>query len=348
MYEYGASKLAQRIQELYGNNSIAIVIDEGAIGIVKQFGRTFAIPQAGEKGYFDAELTVHVPGGHSSIPPKHTSIGILAEAITVLEDTAGENFPLELQAKHPFYTYLQCVANDNKTNISDELRDAIRDRKGAKKVLDLLQNDAASLSALHTTQAVTIFNAGNKANALPNYAHALVNYRVSDADNLSGVISKLKNTLKPIAEKHNLTFTANEHPPGETNQVPEHAFNLGWRSSLKPSPVSSTHSSSWKYFSGVIKHVFDEATHGEDGRSDVVVAPVLAGGNTDTRYFWELSEQIYRFGPYREWHDSGWGGIHDVNERVSLLLSLLRRGHIEFYVERELTFLVNRLPLMLI
>lgn len=343
IYQYGASALAARIQQIYGNNSLAIVIDEGAIGIVKQFGQTFAIPQAGEKGYFDAELTIHVPGGHSSIPPRHTSIGILADAITVLEDTADRNFPLSLTAENPFYTYLQCVANDNKTSISDELRSAILDPKGVKKVLRLLQDNGEALSTLHTTQAVTIFNAGNKANALPNYAKAIVNYRVSSEDGIAVLIAKLEDTLSPVAKRHNLTFNSSLYTPDNPPSIPEHTLDFSYRPSLEPSPISSTNSSSWRYFSGVIKHVFDERTEStrieqsksirsqnhertwsedEDGRDDIIVSPVLAGGNTNTRYFWDLSEQIYLFGPYREWHDEGWGGIHDVNERVRVFNAL--------------------------
>ena len=40
----------------------------------------------GEKGYASLELNVEGKGGHSSQPPESTSIGILARAITRLED----------------------------------------------------------------------------------------------------------------------------------------------------------------------------------------------------------------------------------------------------------------------
>jgi Gly-Xaa carboxypeptidase len=66
--------------------------------------------------------------------------------------------------------------------------------------------------------------------------------------------------------------------------------------------------------------VFDEDGEG----NDVLVAPTIAQGNTDTKYYWDLTSQIYRFGPLRAWHDKGWGGIHDVNERVSLLCRALK------------------------
>ena len=38
----------------------------------ESFGSVVALPAVTEKGYFDARLSVASPGGHSSIPPKHT------------------------------------------------------------------------------------------------------------------------------------------------------------------------------------------------------------------------------------------------------------------------------------
>lgn len=309
-YRLGAASLGEVLLDRWGPNSLAIILDEGAIGITKHFGRTVAIPQVGEKGFMDLELTVHLPGGHSSIPPSHTSIGILSEAVTTLEGAADSNFPLVLSPENPIYTYFQCAAEDPRTEISDELRDAIRDPRGAEKVVELIASDPGYRSVLHTTQAVTIFKAGNKANALPAYATALVNYRISASDGLDTLRERLTNTLRPVAEKNGLNYTAgfNAGPHG----VPEFTLDLSWSFGLEPSPISSQDSPSYAAFSGVIKHVFDEG-EGED----VLVTPYYAGGNTDTRFYWDLSSQIYRFGPLRQWHDKGWGGVHDVNERVS-------------------------------
>lgn len=42
-------------------------------GIIQQlFGSVVALPAVVEKGYMDLRLSVASPGGHSSIPPKHT------------------------------------------------------------------------------------------------------------------------------------------------------------------------------------------------------------------------------------------------------------------------------------
>lgn len=36
------------------------------------FGGTFAVPSVAEKGHLNIMMEVSAPGGHSSVPPKHT------------------------------------------------------------------------------------------------------------------------------------------------------------------------------------------------------------------------------------------------------------------------------------
>ena len=71
-------------------------------GYQKSFGSVVANLNVAEKGYMDVHLSVASPGGHSSVPPKHTvrkpishpwfipnavsqSIGLLAAFITEIE-----------------------------------------------------------------------------------------------------------------------------------------------------------------------------------------------------------------------------------------------------------------------
>ncbi|CZR67293.1 related to CPS1-gly-X carboxypeptidase YSCS precursor [Phialocephala subalpina] len=316
---YGALQIAKHLEKVWGQNSFAIMVDEGVLGINKYGGRTFGTPQASEKGYMNALIRVHVPGGHSSMAPPHTSIGILSEVVTALENNAGKNFPSRLSSNNPFYYQLHCAAEDPHTDISPELRHALKKPNGNDEVVELLKGDFSKDIMLRTSQAVTIFNSGNKANALPQYAQTLVDYRISNEQSVSDLHSALIETIEPVAKKHGLKFLTREESDNSTSHLPEHTLSVSWWRSLEPSPVSSHKSPSWKYFSGVIKHVFDEEGEGKD----VLVTPTIAQGGTDTKYFWNLTGQIYRFGPMRSWHDEGWGGVHDVNERVAL------DGHLE-------------------
>ena len=62
-----------------------------------------ALIGVGEKGYADIRIKVSGDGGHSSMPPKHTSLGLLAQAICLLEekkhkirpDRAGQGIPFD-------------------------------------------------------------------------------------------------------------------------------------------------------------------------------------------------------------------------------------------------------------
>ena len=41
-------------------------------GVAEEYGSVFATPGIAEKGYFDVTVEVTAPGGHSSVPPRHT------------------------------------------------------------------------------------------------------------------------------------------------------------------------------------------------------------------------------------------------------------------------------------
>src|SRR3989442_4209348 len=54
-------------------------------GLVRGVRGPVALVGIAEKGYISVELTVHAPGGHSSMPPAETAVGILSAAIQRLE-----------------------------------------------------------------------------------------------------------------------------------------------------------------------------------------------------------------------------------------------------------------------
>jgi Gly-Xaa carboxypeptidase len=324
----GANYISRHLKRVWGDRfedslPFALLLDEGLIGIQKKYNRTFGIPQASEKGMLDVKFRVHVPGGHSSTPPAHGSIGILSQVVSAMEDSYRSNFPSSFTSNNPFYYQIQCAAEDVHADIPSVLRDAIRNQHGRTDINHpeltelLVKEDPESDIYLHTTQAITIFNSGNKANVIPENAEMLANYRISNEENIATVQGKIVETVKPIAEKFNLRFIVREEDDDdEYKELPMNALSISWWRRIEPSPVSSHQSSAaWANLAGVIKHVFDEPGVG----NDVIVAPTMAVGNTDTKYYWDLSEQIYRFGPVRAWHDEGWGNLHSVNERVCLL-----------------------------
>lgn len=324
----GAYHISRHLKRVWGDKfgdslPFALLLDEGLIGIQKMYNRTFGIPQASEKGMLDVKFRVHVPGGHSSNPPAHGSIGILSQVVSALEDSYRPNFPSTFTSNNPYYYQIHCAAEDEHADMSPVLRDAILNQGGRPdidhpKLTELLvKEDPESDIYLHTTQAITIFNSGNKANVIPENAEMLANYRISNEENISIVQERIVETIKPLTEKFNLRLIVREEDDDD-KELPLNSFSISWWRRIEPSPVSSHQSSPvWNHLAGVIKHVFDEPGDG----NDVIVAPTLAVGNTDTKYYWDLSEQIYRFGPVRIWYDEGWGNLHSVNERVCSLCS---------------------------
>lgn len=96
----GALYIAKYLEETMGKDSLELIIDEGGLGIKEMYGAMFALPGVGEKGewaehleallltitgYHDVKITVETPGGHSSVPPDHTGIGILSQIVAAIE-----------------------------------------------------------------------------------------------------------------------------------------------------------------------------------------------------------------------------------------------------------------------
>src|SRR5439155_608860 len=64
------------------------VLDEGgaiATGLIAGVTAPVAVVGIAEKGYVSLELTAHAAGGHSSMPPAHTAVGMLSAAVARLE-----------------------------------------------------------------------------------------------------------------------------------------------------------------------------------------------------------------------------------------------------------------------
>ena len=156
---------------------MSLLVDEGT-GIQQSWGRTFGLPAVAEKGKFNLNLTVSTLGGHSSVPPKHTNIGLTSLLVAELERNPH---PVIMEKTSPIWGYLQCAAR-YAPDMPEALRKSvIRSQNNAKAFQNLpedvleygvgsgrssegMGNQAEAL--LSTTQATDIIYGGVKVNAL--------------------------------------------------------------------------------------------------------------------------------------------------------------------------------------
>ncbi|KAJ3349450.1 hypothetical protein HDU91_006388 [Kappamyces sp. JEL0680] len=115
----GIRKIVSFIQSKYkiATNGIEFILDEGmslvdipAQKMALQEPRPTGLALVGvsEKGYMDLNITITMKrGGHASLPPSHTAIGILSQMIKRLED---DPFPMLLKEDNPILGQMQCLA----------------------------------------------------------------------------------------------------------------------------------------------------------------------------------------------------------------------------------------------
>ncbi|KAH9066867.1 hypothetical protein EDB87DRAFT_1573733 [Lactarius vividus] len=282
----------------YGEDSFALLVDEG-VGFSDVGGSIIAVPGIAEKGYFDAMVTVSTAGGHSSIPPPHTSIGILSRLLVEFE---ANPIKPQLDRDTPIYRTVQCVGQHAKefpAHLRALIKTSAHSDRALRKLETELIKDPAYKSLIGTTQAIDLIQGGVKTNALPEEAWAVVNHRIATQSSVSVVQQRDTELLKQLAKEFNLTFTAfgSDITPKCTPTAGKLTLTDAWGTSLEPAPVTPTEDSApWRLLSGTIKAAYNAHR-----------------GLEDTRYYWKLTPHIVRYS-----HQGGvdTSTIHSVNEHI--------------------------------
>lgn len=319
----GAGHLAPYLLSRFGRDGIAAIVDEGA-DFSSVWGSTFAMPGVAEKGYIDVQIVVRMPGGHSSIPPAHNGIGVMSELITLIE---SHPYDPRLFEENPFLGLLQCGASYS-PNFPTKLKKLLHSRsrnnslKKDKLALEASKESLAAKYLMTTSVAVDLIQGGVKVNALPERTTATVNHRVNVGEHPSSVKVKLAGLAKSVGNKYNLTIHAFDDAEETLSSITLKASDT----ELEPAPVtptSITPVSAYSVLSGTTRALYGE---------DVLMAPGMTTGNTDTRYYWDLSKNIFRFGPGWDPEDEGIGNIHTVDERVSAKAHVLGVRWFSLYI----------------
>lgn len=314
---WGASHLAPFIQEKYGDDSILIIIDEGG-GIIQADKDLFIAPVINaEKGYVDVTIDVNGRGGHSSIPPDHTTIGIAADLITLIESSA---FPSDFQLDNPIYGTLTCIAEHSvslPSSIKKVILNAGVDEKYRNELTKYVSNDKALRDLIRTTQAIDIIHGGVKANALPESTSFLINHRVDFHSSVRDTVLEDVKRAKQIAKKHGYGLLFEDKyiiEPTELGYI-----EVSYTKSLEPAPTSPSSGPVWDVLSGTIQDVFVNAfvTNKEHHEKELYVTTGVFSGNTDTRYYWPLTDHIYRF-VGSLFDESSLKTVHSTNENIPM------------------------------
>jgi carboxypeptidase PM20D1 len=275
----GAGKMAAILKAR--DDHFEYVLDEGAAvtrGIIPGLKPAVALVGIAEKGSVSVELSAISPGGHSSMPPPQTAAGIVAAAVTALESN-----PMAAAIDGPMAKLFDRLAPE--MPFFERLALSNRWLFGGLITRELGKSPTTN-AALRTTTAATILEAGVKENVLPAQARAVVNFRIKPGDTIEGV---LKHVTDAIGDR----------------RVNVKLLEPEW--AKKASRESSIDSRGFKTIEATIRQVMP----------DVLVAPSLVVGATDTRHYEDLADEVYRFLPVvLSAEDTS--RIHGTDERISV------------------------------
>ncbi|KAL6904175.1 carboxypeptidase S [Trichoderma evansii] len=323
----GAGQISAHLKEKYGEDSIAAILDEGGLGLTQVGNALYVLPAVTEKGYVDIIFELDVVGGHSSVPFPHTGIGIIAEIISELE---AHPFKAELVEDGPVHGHLQCQARYSPESYPDLTRLVQRDDlDGIAKWLVKAGRNTQYI--VQTSQAVDIINGGQKINAMPEKTILGVNYRVAHQNSIAEVQHNAVKRVNSIVKKYGIKLKPfeddeeyEEYVASLEPEVLEKAGSkdvdykgtlvLSTKGKFHPSPISPTSGHAWEVLAGTLRHTFafDNGT--------VVPTGEIMTGNTDTRHYIGLSDNIWRFTPDRFHAENN---IHTIDEHARV------DGHIE-------------------
>ncbi|MFZ0256294.1 MAG: M20/M25/M40 family metallo-hydrolase [Gammaproteobacteria bacterium] len=218
------TKTVADILEKRGIERFAYVMDESSPitpGIFPGIKNNTALIGIAQKGFISLELKVNGVGGHSSMPPEESNIGILANAIVKLE---AAQFPYRI---HPAVRQQYRYMGPELDKEAQPMYAAVAFGKDGEvteleqQFIDVQSKNEVTRAMLHTTIATTIFNAGIKDNVLPATATAVVNFRPMPGDTSEVIIDHVSKaidddriSIKEISASNDATSIADASSDG--------------------------------------------------------------------------------------------------------------------------------------
>jgi carboxypeptidase PM20D1 len=137
-------------------------------------------------------------------------------------------------------------------------------------------------ASLHTTMAPTMVSGSSKSNILPTQATAVVNIRIFPGQTAAQIQSDMEQIIDDPRVKLHRSMVSN---PSKVSPIDNQSFNL-------------------------ISQSVRDLDH------NVLVAPYLVQGGTDSKYFYGLSDNVYRFAMFRL-NKKTLNRFHGIDEQLS-------------------------------
>ena len=274
---------AAQIAKLFSQRGIHLqfVLDEGLLitdGVLAGLNTPAALIGVAEKGYLSVQLTASATPGHSSMPPPQAELSAIGMMSAALARLEDRQMPLSVRglSQEMFETLAPEMSGANRVFLSNLWL--------FKPLIEQQLKKAASTNAsLRTTTALTVFNAGNADNVLPGRANATVNFRLLPGDSSDAVVAHVTDAVKNPAIKIEKGAGFSE-----------------------ASKVAATDAAGFQLINKTLRQL----------HPDVIVAPGLMIGATDSRHFDGVADNVYKFSPVRAKLED-LKRFHGTNERIS-------------------------------
>jgi carboxypeptidase PM20D1 len=254
-----------------------MVLDEGGEiteSKIKDVKRPVAVIGVTEKGYASFELSVQKEGGHSSMPAKETAIDILAAALYKLRSKTPPS-----RLTPPVKAFLTRIGSSSDIFLNRMATANMWLFEGITK--GILSDKPEGNAMIHTTIVPTILESGIKDNVIPGSAKAIINSRI-----LTGETSKtVENFIREAIQDERVQIK-----------------KLG-KFDSDPSPATPIESAAFKRIESAVYKTIP----------NVIPAPYLMIGATDSRHYRRISDGVVNFLPMT---DSK--GFHGINERLPI------------------------------
>ncbi|MEW6983895.1 M20 family peptidase [Colwelliaceae bacterium 6471] len=278
--EHGAKQIAKKFNAQ--NLAFEFILDEGGSivsdGVIPGVESPIALIGIAEKGYVSLKLTANATGGHSSMPPKHTALGEISQAIVNLENNP---FPANLAYSKQLFNKIGPAMDPVKKAVFANmwLTEPIIEK--------ILSSSQTTNATIRTTTAATMAKGSSKDNILPSEASAIINFRIMPGETIDSVIQY----VTAVVNNTNINI---QPLPGFGNE---------------PSAVSNADHTSFAQLKQSIYRVTQDES--------MIVTPYLVVGGTDAKHYSGLSENIYRFA-FNRFKPETLKQMHGINEHIKI------------------------------